>query len=65
MCKIEKCDRTEFDFGLCLDHLKEKVFGVKTKAKPRKSRKTKVDAVEVVTADDTTNLEVRESAEAE
>jgi hypothetical protein len=60
MCRRDKCERTEFDFGLCLDHLKEEVFGVKTKR-----RKKKVDAVEVITTDDTATLEVRESAETE
>ena len=64
MCKHEKCERHEYDYGLCLPHLKEKFGLVEYEvAKPkRKSRKKKVDAAEVVTNDETAELETREEA---
>lgn len=58
MCRLEKCDRHEFDHGLCLPHLKA-ALGIKDKTTKRKSRKRKVDAEEVVVNDDTNVLETR------
>ena len=58
MCKMEKCERHEFDKGLCLIHLREAYAPVE---KPKRKRSKKVDAVEVATNDDTTELETREA----
>ena len=65
MCSKDKCERHEFDYGLCLDHLREKWLGdgtlVVEQTKPkRKSRKKKVDAEVVTTTDETSELEVRD-----
>jgi len=56
MCKKEKCERHEFDYGLCLAHLKEEFAPVQPK---RRTRKKKVDAVELVTTDATEIKEER------
>ena len=63
MCNHENCERHEYDYGLCLPHLKEKFSLVSFEvAKPkRKSRKKKVDAVEVETTDAPVEIEERSS----
>lgn len=60
MCKIDKCERHELWGGYCLPHLKE-ALGVKDATnKKRGGRKKKVDALEVVTTDET-EMETREA----
>lgn len=68
MCKHENCERHEYDYGLCLPHLKEK-YSLSTyekadapveETKPKRTRKKKVDAVEVVTNDET-EMETRDT----
>lgn len=51
MCSKKNCERHEFDYGLCLIHLKE-ALGIEdvTTKKKRKGRK-QIDAVEVMTTD--------------
>lgn len=68
MCKTKDCDRHEFDYGLCLVHLKEKwlkdgtlVVETAPVAPKRKSRKKKVDAEVVTINDNTEELETREN----
>lgn len=56
MCRIEDCERHELWGGLCLDHLREKY----APQPQRKSRKKKVDNIEVVTTDETTEQETRD-----
>lgn len=69
MCNVENCERHEYDYGLCLPHLKEK-YSLSTyekagapveEEKPKPRRKKKVDALEVETTD-TEELETREDA---
>jgi len=59
MCSKNNCERHELWGGLCLDHLKEK-FAPKPK---RRSRKKKVDAVEVETTDETSEMETRDEGD--
>lgn len=58
MCRVEECERHEFNKGLCLPHYKEAIAPVEEKPK-RKSRKKKVDNEEVITTDATEVVEER------
>lgn len=59
MCNVEECKRQEFNFGLCLDHLR--VF---LNPEPvRKTRTKKIDTVEVLTTDATDVAEERNDTE--
>lgn len=58
MCRVDNCERHEFDHGYCLPHLKEarsEAQNAPVKAQQNKSgtrrRNKKIDALEVVTAD--------------
>lgn len=66
MCKIEDCERHEFDRGMCLPHRKEyllyKDIAEREEEKPKRRRK-KIDAVEVVTADADINEERNDTEE--
>lgn len=58
MCRIEGCERHQFsNDGLCLTHTKD----IDAPVEKKRTRKKKVDAVEVETNDDTTELETRET----
>lgn len=59
MCRIEGCERHEFNHGLCLDHTKNPDAPVKKK----RTRRKKVDAVEVLTTDATEVAEERTDEE--
>ena len=60
MCRIKDCERYPFDRGLCLDHYRDALAPEKPK---RKTRKKKVDAVEVLTTDATDVAEERTDEE--
>jgi len=66
MCTKEDCTRHEYDYGLCLPHLKEKMLGDKSIEPRQPPRKKKIDVVEVVVADrPLEQIETREDEESE
>lgn len=45
MCRIEKCERHEFNNGLCLPHLKNPDAPVRKKRQPKKKEEVEIQEV--------------------